>query len=143
MIKVTAHRDNKKTVFTITDAPYRIRRGLRQALSDIGRENTVYARKIITSPPKTGRKYSGLPRRSSAPGEAPAHQFGGLKNSIVYKVHGYDSMEFGSTIEYSEYLENGTQKMQPRPWLSRTVGVKSGVSVRILRDRVDELLGKE
>lgn len=60
----------------------------------------------------------------SLPGNPPAPDTGNLRNSIRYEVHGQDSKEVygivGTTQKdpnYGEYLEYGTTKIAPRPWL--------------------------
>jgi hypothetical protein len=65
--------------------------------------------------PKTGRKYKGLPNRSSAPLESPARQFGRYHNSYKSQ-HQYSSLklQIGNTAFYSKFLEYGTKYMQKR-----------------------------
>jgi phage gpG-like protein len=83
-----------------------------EALTDV--------RRAIQGPPKTGREY---PRgangekihRASAPGEAPATDWGDLVNSTyLTKVDDYTAA-IGSRLAYAFYLEFGTLRMEPRP----------------------------
>lgn len=96
------------------------------ALQDIGAQNNSYTRRIIRKGPKTGRIYywwGGRSRRhqASAPGQAPANMRGRLRRGVNFRVMGNDKMEFGDTVFYGLYLEQGTKKMKPRPHLSTAV----------------------
>lgn len=61
----------------------------------------------------SGRKYPNLPRRSSAPGEYPANQFGPLMASINSDVSA-TRMEIGTGVFYAIFLREGTRKMARR-----------------------------
>jgi HK97 gp10 family phage protein len=64
---------------------------------------------------KSGVQYPRLPNRSSAPGEAPANQFGGLSAGIVGKMISPLRARVSSGAFYAGYLEYGTSKMGARP----------------------------
>ena len=68
---------------------------------------------------KSGRyyKYNGRYYRASAPYEAPAIRSGELYRSVGSKL-GYNSLEVGVRKEYGKYLEFGTSRMKPRPFMS-------------------------
>lgn len=77
---------------------------------------------ILSVPPRrTGILYREGFNRSSAPGEAPAPISGQLRQSVKSYTE-----EFGDTfrgvagtpLDYGAYLELGTEKMAPRPWVS-------------------------
>ena len=72
-----------------------------------GKSGIVYQR---YSPKRT--------HRSSAPGEPPASDTGFLVNSIKRKMD-MDKLggEIRSRAAYSKYLEYGTSKMMPRPYM--------------------------
>lgn len=57
---------------------------------------------------------------ASVPGEPPHKRSGRLQTSVTWQL-GQDSIGLyaiiGSNVEYAEYLELGTDKMAPRPWL--------------------------
>ncbi len=61
---------------------------------------------------------------ASAPGEPPAVLFGRLRNSIKFEVRkkGNASVEgiVGSKLDKAVWLEQGTQRIKPRPFLEPT-----------------------
>lgn len=75
----------------------------------------------LTRGQRAARKYT-----ASAPGEPPAVRLGKLRDSLAYRViadaaHPMQLMgEVGSPLQYAPYLELGTQRMAPRPYLGRT-----------------------
>lgn len=91
----------------------------------------------MTSRPGTGRLYttrfftigtgpsrrviaygSRPPHRASAPGHPPAPDTGTLRNSIdITTLDQGFAAEIGTGIEYARYLEFGTDRMRPRPFL--------------------------
>jgi len=82
---------------------------------------------IITSMQRD--KKTGLPYRrgknihiASAPGESPAVDFGELLRSIMFDVREME-VEVGNLAgaPYGGFLEEGTENMEPRPWLHPAV----------------------
>jgi phage gpG-like protein len=71
--------------------------------------------------PKGGRLYmrsGGKSHQASAPGEAPAIDYGHLVNSIQVEITGPLTAIVGSNAEYAPYLEFGTSRMAARPaWI--------------------------
>lgn len=64
----------------------------------------------------------------SLPGNAPAPDTGTLLQSVTHSIdtefNGDVTGEVGSTLKnppYPRYLEYGTSKMKPRPWLSAAI----------------------
>lgn len=63
------------------------------------------------------------PHYPSLPGNPPAPDTGNLRNSIRYEVHAEPRSPYGvvGTTQkdppYGQYLEYGTSKVAPRPWL--------------------------
>ena len=81
---------------------------------------------------KSGREYyiKGLGKHiASAPGESPARQFNILYNALTKKVWVYRGTVMGAVgvnldsdnPGYAIYLEMGTEKMKPRPYLRNTL----------------------
>jgi hypothetical protein len=61
---------------------------------------------------------SGETARPSAPGEPPRFRLGTLRESVGSEaVKGGMVQRVGTTEKYGFWLEYGTVKMQPRPWL--------------------------
>jgi len=77
--------------------------------------------KSIQSGAKSGIVYEKYnPRRThraSAPGQAPASDTGNLVSKIKVRQKNKDNVEVESGANYSAFLEYGTSKMQPRPFM--------------------------
>jgi len=77
--------------------------------------------KSIQSGAKSGVMYQMYnPRRehrASAPGQAPASDTGNLVSKIIVKQKSKNITNVESNADYSAYLEYGTSKMQPRPFM--------------------------
>lgn len=73
---------------------------------------------------KSGKFYlrGGKTHRASAPGEAPAVDSGELLRAIVYDVRAME-IEVGAEAgaPYAELLEEGTSRMEARPFLEPAV----------------------
>jgi HK97 gp10 family phage protein len=75
-------------------------------------------KKSILSGSKSGRQYfiKGRRHQSSAPGQAPANSTGKLVRSIkVTKIDGGHEVKIDA--DYAAYLEYGTSRMRPRPFI--------------------------
>ena len=93
--------------------------GLKHALHRIGDTVKREARKLIKNGPKTGRMYGR--HQASAPGQPPANRTGRLERSLKYKTRNHREMTIGAYADYAGYLECGTRKMKPRPFLIKAV----------------------
>lgn len=121
MIKII---ENNKINDIIFSQPERLKVGLAESWHEIGARFNRHTEVLIKNPPKTGRIYKS--HQASAPGEAPANQTGRLMKSQKYTVHSAFEMEAGATAvskkgkPYPRFLENGTSRMLPRPFIGRT-----------------------
>ena len=109
-------RDNKN--IAVTNACLMVERNAKLAMHDA---ETAWE----YDNPATGNHVKNYDVARSVPGSAPAPQFGssGMQGGITHDV----SMHFGVTIgrvgcvitnpPYPMWLEDGTTKMAPRPWL--------------------------
>ena len=77
--------------------------------------------KSIQTGAKSGIMYQKYnPRRehrASAPGQSPASDTGNLVSKIIVKQKSSDVTNVESNANYSAFLEYGTSKMQPRPFM--------------------------
>lgn len=79
-------------------------------------------RDTITDPNRAYYTHNkSIPHHPSIAGNPPAVDTGTLRRSITYKVDEKEMVGYvGSTIlnpPYGAYLEYGTSRMKPRPWL--------------------------
>ncbi len=83
------------------------------------------AQKSILRGPKSGRLYKRGKKfhQASAPGQAPANDFGFLANNIKAEMTNELTASTFSLAPYSVHLEYGTRKMAARPFL-RPAGEK-------------------
>lgn len=101
-----------------------IRKYLEAALVSIGNDVQREMVQGILSGGKTGKVYKRgtVSHRASAPGEAPASDTGRLASSIgSFPDLSALAVEIGvkrPMVEYATYLEFGTSKMEPRPFIA-------------------------
>lgn len=95
---------------------------LTRGLADAGQVVVDEVRRTIREP-KSGVHWPGFPNRSSAPGETPAHQFGGLNNGLVVDAN-ESRADVTSYAPYSAYLEYGTINMAPRAFMRPSLVLK-------------------
>jgi HK97 gp10 family phage protein len=89
-------------------------------------------------PPKHGREYpraGGKTHTASAPGEAPARDIGELANSIKVDIEpdGLTGWIGKGMKEYGLYLEMGTHKMEPRPFMTPAAEAARGPFEQAMR----------
>lgn len=100
----------------------KIRAALATEVGRIAKDARNYMRREMKRP-KHGAKYrrKGKVHIASAPGEFPAVDTGALYKSIEYK-HRRQSAEIGAIAgpHYATYLEGGTKRMLPRPYVAPT-----------------------
>lgn len=88
-----------------------------------------------------GRTSLSETHKSSAPGEAPAPDTGGLLTSIYHERNGPLSATAGSRLAYSMYLEFGTTQMSARP-MWRPAAEAMAPEFRLEVENVVRRLGK-
>ena len=80
---------------------------------------------------QTSRKIENYMKRSmlstslsdtgnSLPGGFPAVKTGNLYSSVKTDVNSWDELEFGAGADYAKYLDSGTSRMLPRPFIELT-----------------------
>ena len=100
--------------------------------------------KDIQTGVKSGRIYEKYnPRRThraSAPGQSPASDTGNLVRNIAVKMESRDQVAVVSSAPYSQFLEFGTSKMLPRPFLfPATQRSKKKIAMAIFNRVVSEI----
>lgn len=78
----------------------------------------------------------------SKPGEPPRKRTGWLQRNVVYDVDKQRlSARVGLTVnaKYGIYLELGTSRMHPRPWLLATAKAEAANVVDIIRQEVSRV----
>jgi len=111
------------------------------------RAATLEAKRILqvdilsSDPPRSGRDYprgkNGLMHRASAPGEAPAPDTGQLRalTSTEFSTNGTVAIgRVVNNLDKAAKLELGTEKIAPRPFMSKLL---SGQYVARIKDAFD------
>lgn len=76
--------------------------------------------------------------RASAPGEAPAVDFGTLSQSIQAMMINTYTWNVGTVLPYGRYLEYGTMRIAPRPWLAPAIEANRDNFNRLLSAALNE-----
>lgn len=121
------------------------------------------AAKEKLSQPGTGRTYktgrSGeryATHQASAPGEPPAVDTGELRASVTHNVTGRVGKSLpdpggsktkvkdyvGTNLESGAYLEFGTSRMKPRPWLYPTIAEEAAVVNKLIKNVLKKAIAK-
>lgn len=162
MFRFVADHQNKKILFVVSKNSWLVKRAIRQAFHEIGKDLTQYAKaEIKDDSKKHGRFYTrsiertqtntkgvkriinrgrSIKKRASAPGEFPANWTGDLQRSIDFNVISDTHIVFGAKAPYAIYLEEGTSKMQPRPFLKMSLENRRGQSINHLETEVKKAL---
>jgi len=92
---------------------------------------TGVIRKVKGGPGGKGKTvYGAFP---SAPGEPPHKQTGHLRRSVTHEVNNTKLFaRIGTNVTYGRFLELGTKRMAPRPWLRRSLSETSAKVKQIL-----------
>lgn len=78
--------------------------------------------------------------QASAPGEYPKTDTGNLVSKIFFRIDKNELVgEVGTALDYGVYLELGTSRMSPRPWLQPSFNKHK----QDIQDGIKEVLKKE
>jgi HK97 gp10 family phage protein len=103
--------------------PLEARRGIGAELTRAVVAIDARAKKEIQGGGRAGRTYRrrSVTHQASAPAEYPKTNTGQLVGSLFFRVSASNLMAvFGTALNYGRYLEFGTSRMRPRPWLRRS-----------------------
>jgi len=93
--------------------------------------------RLILSGPHSGRVYGRRKHQASAPGEPPASDTGRLIGSLTTS---YDPVNLTGKVvvgaQYGLYLEFGTQRMEPRPFLRPALANMQGEITRVIAEEI-------
>ena len=93
-------------------------RAAEKAVNDSANNVAKEMKKSIITGSKSGRQYfiKGRRHQSSSPGQPPANSTGQLVRSIKVKKTN-NGQEVTIDAEYAAFLEYGTSRMRPRPFI--------------------------
>jgi len=87
-----------------------------KVISKINKANKQIINKACLMVERDAKQSIGLVPSPSPPGHAPAAPTGRLRSSITHEIEGTTG-RVGTNVEYALFLELGTEKMSPRPFL--------------------------
>jgi len=136
MIKIEHSPGNQKVFIKIDTSKKSIRDGIRRAFYLLGKDLVDTAKQGMLKGPKTGRVITikGVRHQQSAPGEYPASRKPAIRRatnqpsnnesrlafSLGFNVVGSRELHFGSKVPHGKFLQEGTSKMKPRPFLTKS-----------------------
>jgi len=89
-----------------------------------------------------GKRSKARDHRASAPGQPPAVDTGRLWSSIGVDVRNDGlAADIGPTVFYGKYLELGTKKMAPRPFMEPAMEANEGPFLRAIQAAIDRATG--
>lgn len=118
----------------------RLNAGVKRGVEEAARLIVQEAIRSILHDPKTGRIYGG--HQASAPGEAPANQYGELVSGFTIEMKGNRAI-IRNRSPHAILLELGTSRMAPRPFLLPAMVKMQRVAQRTIARAIQhELKGK-
>lgn len=116
-------------------------KGVQRGLDAVGMKLTNIIKKDLTKP-STGsaRDIRYNPRRKvkvSPAGKSPNSDRGELRSSMAWNRKGVSSVFVGSLVKKGAYLEHGTKRMRPRPFIE--VNAKKNIDL-LSRTMIDKVL---
>lgn len=86
--------------------------------------------------PETGGSAKKVNSYRSKPGEPPRVQTGRLRASITHEIHPTLPVgRVGTNVKYGKFLEFGTRRMAPRPWLR--------VALALAQDKIKQIMSRK
>jgi HK97 gp10 family phage protein len=109
---------DKLLEYKLKEASSKLVKNLNKAIKDSAYLIHGTAVKGIQRGQKTGRTYlrGNVAHTASSPGEYPASDTGRLASSMRVNLSALEA-NIGSDVNYAAYLEDGTKRIKPRPYL--------------------------
>jgi hypothetical protein len=140
---IKAGKKNQEILDKLKNLGSDARLGIEKGFEELGSSLVRTGENQALNEPKFGREYSfkinGVKKlhRASSAGQSPALLTGNYFENFKYENRG-NELEFGNDAEYSGYLEDGTDNMEPRPGVMNAVSS----SVRNARLYLEENIGQ-
>lgn len=118
MIRIHINLDRRNTSAYLLRIQEKITSGLMRVSKEYAYKVRDETRRMMDEP-KSGIQYPRLPRRSSAPGEAPASQSGRLQRSIRIWSNGSGWFTVGTPLWYGRFLMSKRNRPALQPALEK------------------------
>lgn len=143
MIEMTI--DLSKLVNSLNDLSKGSQQEAKKAIAKVSYKIEGDCKENISNGSRSGRVYKRGKKRThqaSSAGEFPKTDYGDLVKSIKaeFNFNGFEST-VGSRLSapHGFWLEFGTPKMQPRPWLSRTINENKQYIEKTFNDAIENI----
>lgn len=127
-VRINKNKASMQVSVSIENLGRHTREALAEGFTKMGSNLVRTLQNSILNEPKFGAEYrvkgkNGVTKlhRASAAKQTPALISGQYFEKTFFKPHAANGLEFGVEIEYAEYLELGTDKMEPRPGLGNAI----------------------
>ena len=126
---VVSDKNNKFVYEKLNSIAKDYKKGISLAYRDLSTDLKKTTKKDFAAP-KSGRVYIKrlkgrlVRHRASAPGEPPAKFTGALEKSLETKTSSWQQLDFSAGNNkafYAGFLEFGTSRMKPRPYLIKSI----------------------
>lgn len=114
MLKITMNKRALNFQAELGSHPRKWREGIKEGAMLAGRSIQKRITTNLSTGSRSGRKYRNLPHRSSAPGENPRSQSGGLVRGVYFDAND-KRLVLGNREDHAAYLTKGTKYMKARP----------------------------
>ena len=146
---ITVKSDDRLAMTVLLQEGELVEEACRRALFEAGIRGKKDLLDGLTREGKSGvlaRDKNGVLFHRSAPGQFPSLDSGRLRKTVDYEVRGSLEMELGAgdsteATKYAEYLEQGTSKMAPRPYVKPTIEKQHTYFIADLAQFTEELMG--
>jgi len=142
---ITPGPDTQKIFEVFADMSPRYIHATRQTLYRMGKIFYEDAKEATKRGPRSGEGF--LPRKYgrnihvSAPGEPPQRRSGFLRKSLGFNVVGMTVLHVRDDAPYAGWVEDGTRKMAPRPFLKPAITTWSHLFPRIGAEEMGKAMG--
>ena len=154
MFKIEHSPENRQVLIKIGKNKRNFEQGIRYGFYEIGKDLVKTAKDGILKNDKTGRIYSigKYKHQASSAGQYPANRRPAIRRalnqstnaearlafSLAFNVIGFREMHFGSKVPHGKWLQEGTSKIKPRPFLTLSVNANQRNAITTFQNEISK-----